>query len=92
MELDKKNGNDFWKEVEATEMRQLMEYNTFDDKGTNCTPTSGYKKICCHMVYDVKNDGRYKARLIAGGHLTDPNTEIIYSGVISLRVIWLVVF
>jgi hypothetical protein len=48
------NGNDFWKEAEATEMRQLLEYNTFidkgTDKGTNCTPTSGYKKICCHMV------------------------------------------
>jgi hypothetical protein len=77
MGIDKKNGNNFWKEAEATEMRQLMEYNTFIDKGFNCTPTSSYKKIWCHMVYDVNHDGRHKARLVAGGHLTDPNTESV---------------
>jgi hypothetical protein len=92
MDLDKKNGNNFWQEAEATEMRQLLEYNTFIDKGTNCTPTSNYKKIRCHMVYDVKHDGRHKARLVAGGHLTDPNTESVYSGVVSLRGIRLIVF
>ena len=44
------------------------------------------------MVYDVKLDGRYKSRLVAGGHLTDPNTESVYSGVVSLRGIRLVSF
>jgi hypothetical protein len=44
------------------------------------------------MVYDVKHDGRHKARLVAGGHLTDPNTESVYSGVVSLRGIRLIVF
>jgi hypothetical protein len=92
MDIDKKNGNDFWKEAEATEMRQLLEYNTFINKGINCTPTSGYKKIWCHMVYDVKHDGRHKARLVAGGHLTDPNIECVFSGVVSLCGIRLVVF
>jgi hypothetical protein len=38
MELDRKNGNNYWKEAEATEMKQLLEYNTFIDKGTQvCT-------------------------------------------------------
>jgi Reverse transcriptase (RNA-dependent DNA polymerase) len=67
-----------------------LEYITFIDKGINCTPTSGYKKIHCHMVY-VKHDGRHKSCLVAGGHLTDPNTESVYSGVVSLRGIRLVV-
>jgi Reverse transcriptase (RNA-dependent DNA polymerase) len=31
-------------------------------------------------------------RLVAGVHLTDPNTESVYSGVVSLRGIRLVVF
>jgi hypothetical protein len=53
IDINKKNGNDFWKEVEATEMRQLLECTTFVDKGINCTPTSGYKKIRCHMVCDA---------------------------------------
>jgi hypothetical protein len=70
MDLNKKKGNDFWKEAEATEMRQLLEYITFIDKGTNCTPTSGYKKIGCHMVYNVKHDRRHKACVVAGGNLT----------------------
>jgi hypothetical protein len=74
MDIDKKKGNDFWKEAEATEMRQLLQYNTFIDKGINCIPTSGYKKIRCHMVYDVRHDGWHKARLVAGGHLTDSIT------------------
>jgi Reverse transcriptase (RNA-dependent DNA polymerase) len=33
-----------------------------------------------------------KTRLVAGGHLTDPNTESIYSGVVTLRGIRVVVF
>ena len=44
------------------------------------------------MIYDVKQDARHKARLVAGGHLTDPNTESVYSGVVSLRGIRLIVF
>jgi Reverse transcriptase (RNA-dependent DNA polymerase) len=44
------------------------------------------------MTYDVKQDGRHKARLVAGGHLTNPNTESVYSGVVSLYGIRLIVF
>jgi Reverse transcriptase (RNA-dependent DNA polymerase) len=44
------------------------------------------------MVYDVKHNGQQKARLVAGGHLTDPNTDSVYSGVVSLQGIRLVVF
>jgi len=84
LELDKQNGNTKWQDAEATEMNQLSEYNTFVDKGINGVVPSGYKKIRCHMIYDVKHDGRHKARLVAGGHLTDPNTESVYSGVVSL--------
>jgi reverse gyrase len=36
------------------------------------------------MIYDVKHDGQHKACLVAGGHLTDLNTESIYFGVVSL--------
>jgi hypothetical protein len=72
-------------------MRQLLQYNTFVDKGTNCTHTPWYKKIRCHMMYDIKHDGRHKAHLVAGGHLRDPNTESVYSGAVSLCGIRLVV-
>ena len=42
---------------------------------------------CVHLVFDVKYDLRRKARLVAGGHLTDPSKEDVYSGVVSLRSI-----
>jgi hypothetical protein len=92
VEIDRKNGNTFWQDSEKLELSQLLEYNTFVDKGKAGIAPHGYKKIRCHMVYDVKHDGRHKSRLVAGGHLTDPNTESVYSGVVSLRGIRLVTF
>jgi hypothetical protein len=44
------------------------------------------------MISDVKHDGRHKTQLVAGGYLTDPNTESVYSGVVSLRGIRSIVF
>jgi hypothetical protein len=44
------------------------------------------------MVYAVKHDGRHKARIVAGGHLTGLPTESTYSGVISLRGMRLLTF
>jgi Reverse transcriptase (RNA-dependent DNA polymerase) len=36
-------------------------------------------------VFDVKHDGRHKARLVADGHLTDVPINSVYLGVVSLR-------
>jgi hypothetical protein len=33
----------------------------------------------------VKHDSRHKTCLVAGGHLTEPNTESVYSGVVLLQ-------
>ena len=38
-----------------------------------------------HFVFDVKHCKKFKARLVADGHLTKEPTETIYSGVVSLR-------
>ena len=29
--------------------------------------------------------GRYKSRLVAGGHVLSPTLDVVYSGVVSLR-------
>jgi hypothetical protein len=73
-------------------MGKLLEYKTFIDKGNGGNVPTGYKRIRCHMIYDVKHDRQHKDRLVAGGHLTDPNTESVYSGVVLLRGIRLIVF
>jgi hypothetical protein len=49
----------------------------FVDKGLGGAAPSGYKKIQYQMTYNIKHDSHNKARLVAGGHLTDPNTESI---------------
>ena len=88
--LDKRNGNSKWAEATQLEMTQLDDYTTFKDVGK--VIPEGYKKIRVHLVYDVKHDGRHKARLVADGHLTDIPLESVYSGVVSLRGIRLLTF
>jgi hypothetical protein len=84
MQLDLKNGNTLWQEATDLEMSQLAEYDTFRDLGHKDTasPPTGYKKICTHLIYDCKHDGRHKAQMVANGHLTDIPLESIYSGVV----------
>ena len=43
-------------------------------------------------MFDVKHDGRHKAQLVADGNLTEVPLSSVYSGVVSLRVIRLVLF
>jgi hypothetical protein len=43
----------------------------------------GYKSIPCHVVFGIKIDFTRKARLVAGGHVTDPSVSITYSSVAS---------
>jgi hypothetical protein len=45
IELDIKNNNKRWQDAEATEMNQLLEYQTFLDKGKGGEAPIGYKKI-----------------------------------------------
>eukprot|EP00957_Ditylum_brightwellii_P024678 1864710-Ditylum_brightwellii.AAC.1 len=45
-----------------------------------------------HIVYDVKQDGKHEARLLAGGHMTGPNTNTYYPSVVSLRATRMMIF
>ena len=71
--LTRKNKNTMWKDASDLEIKQIFEYKTFVDKGhhTKSNAPVGYKKIRVHFVFDVKHDGRHKARLVADGHLTE---------------------
>jgi len=92
MELDRENGNTRWRDAEIKELGQIDEYNTFKDMGPNWKAPNDYKRINVHIVYAVKHDGRHKARLVAGGHLTDTPIDSVYSSVVSLRGIRLLTF
>ena len=68
-------------------IKQINEYETFIDKGKakygtdKKKPTNApkdYTQIRVHLVFDVKHDGRHKARLVADGHLTSLPVESVY--------------
>ena len=92
LELDKANGNTKWQDCTLLELGQIDEYKTFIDKGIGYRPGPDYKRINVHLVYAVKHDGRHKARLVAGGHLTETPIDSVYSSVVSLRGIRLLTF
>ena len=94
MRLDAKNGNTKWYDAIALEKDSIMEYKTFTDLGhmTQAKAPTGFKKIRVHLVFDIKHDGRHKARLVADGHLTEVPLDSVYSGVVSLRGFRLVLF
>ena len=65
--FDERNGNTKWQDAIALELQQNNEYETFADSDhhTKAKIPNGYKKMMVHFVFDVKYDGRHKARLVA---------------------------
>jgi hypothetical protein len=90
--IDLANGNTLWQDAERLELAQLDEYEAFKDLGKDVKAPEDFKKIRCHFVYACKHDGRRKARLVAGGHLTETPIDSVYSSVVTLRGIRTVTF
>ena len=70
-----------------TEIKQLHQYETFKVLRKGEKIPEGYKQIPYHCIYDVKYDGRRKCRLVAGGHMTDPASDEVFSGVINMETV-----
>src|SRR5688500_19342803 len=70
-----------------SEIDSLQEHGTFKVLEDGKPIPEGYKQIPYHCIYDVKFDGRRKCRLVAGGHMTDPPDEEIFSGVVSMETV-----
>ena len=67
------------------ELGQLDGYESFMDMGKGAPIPEGYKAIPCHFMYDVKHDGRHKARFVTGGHRTNTPINSVYSSVTLLE-------
>ena len=52
MMIDAKNGDTLWKDSENLELKQLFDYNSFQDLGKEAAIPEGYTKIRCHFVYN----------------------------------------
>ena len=81
LQFDRDNGNTFWSDAIQKEM--VNSKIAFEILAKGEKPPPGYKKIRCHLNFEVKIDLRRKARYVAGGHLTDPPTYMTYSTVVS---------
>ena len=89
--LDKKNGNTLWQDATKKEMGNVEIAFKFLDDGSKLP--IGFKKITCHLIFDVKFDLTRKARYVGGGHLTQVSPSLSYSSVVSrdsVRIMFLV--
>jgi hypothetical protein len=91
-ELDQENGNSKWTDATKAELDLLDDFETFVDKGmyteemANEIICKGYQFIKPIMVYDVKHNGRYQARLVVAGYMTQAGSNV-YSSVVSLQTL-----
>ena len=89
--LDKKNGNTLWQDATRKEINNVEIAFKFLDDGTSLP--IGFKKITCHLIFDVKFDLTRKARYVGGGHLTQVSPSLSYSSVVSrdsVRIMFLI--
>ena len=89
--LDKQNGNTLWQDATRKEMSNVEIAFKFLDDGTKLP--IGFKKITCHLIFDVKFDLTRKARYVGGGHLTQVSPSLSYSSVVSrdsVRIMFLI--
>jgi hypothetical protein len=80
LKLDELNGNSFWRAAIEKEMKNVGLAFEFPENGK---VPPGFKKIDCHMIFDIKSDLTRKARFVAGGHMTDPPKESVFSSVVT---------
>lgn len=81
LEIDRRTNTTFWRDAIAKEMQNVnVAFDILDSKKD--IPV-GYKEIKCHIIFDIKMDLTRKARLVAGGHMTEPPKESVYSSVVS---------
>jgi hypothetical protein len=88
-QIDEETGTTFWREAiekELCKVRVAFEKsNTSVDEMRSGQALPGYQEISYQWVFDIKMDGSFtrKARLVAGGHTTEPPTAMTYSSVVS---------
>jgi len=81
LRLDSHERNTLWQDAIRKEMDKVRV--AFKVLGKDRRAPPGYQQIRCHMIYDVKMENfQRKARLVAGGHMTDtPPAHKTYASV-----------
>ena len=80
-ELDRKHGNNLWKD--ALEMQMYNIGIAFEILEDGKTAPAGYTKVSGHLISSVKMDFTRKARWVLDGHKTPDPVGSKYAGVVS---------
>jgi hypothetical protein len=88
-QIDEETNSTGWSEAIKKEIHLLKdEFQCFDIYPKNTKPPEGYQYIKLLWTFDVKFDGRKRARLVAGGHMTEKmDSEEVSSSMVSLETI-----
>ncbi len=81
--IDMENGNTYCHDAIRKEMAKVRV--AFKTLGDNEQVPPTFQQMHCHMVYDVKMENfQRKARLVAGGHMTEvTSATMTYASVVS---------
>lgn len=88
-EIDRQTGTNYWTKAIEKEMSKVRvafeKIDTSVEEMRKGQAKPGYQEIRCHWVFDIKMDGLFtrKARLVAGGHMTDEPSSVTYSSVVT---------
>ena len=87
LRLDGTNGNNLWKDAIDKEMDSIHRYEVFqlwkDGKSGIPPKDKGWQRAPLRMIFAVKNDGRRKARLVLGGHMTEAEEYDTYADTVN---------
>ena len=85
LEFDRINGDHQWCNAIIREIEALMGQDTFAYLNDNAKllKGKGFKFCPLRMIFDIKQDGRRKARLVIGGHVLDSTDLDTYASVMK---------
>ena len=83
IQFDRDNKNTLWQDAIKLEMGTLIDLECFEFKEKGYDPGESWQKTTLHIVFDVKQDFRRKARLVAGGHLVDILDHQVYASTVK---------
>ena len=90
IEIDRDNKDTLWWDAISKETKNVrIAFEEFEGDKEDIPP--GYQLINCHMIFGIKmgKGFRRKARMVAGGHMTEAPASLTYSSVVfrdSVRI------
>ena len=84
--IDAATNTTHWKDAIELEMRNVWVAFNILPRGQDQLPAHQFMK--CHMIFDIKMENfKRKARLVAGGHMTDTPATMTYASVVSRETV-----